>query len=74
MSLNVCEKGNETSDEQVGTVRCTEWKYHIEESRTSVVMEWDLVCDRKSLAKTAVGVFLAARVIGVVISGCLADR
>ena len=74
VEIRPCESNNFTLGEQVATKECSEWEYNIEESRTSVVTEWDLVCDRKSLAKTTIGVYLAARIFGVFISGWLADR
>ena len=71
--IDICQGDNETQSEDSGTVKCQEWHYVADRSRT-VVMEWDLVCDRKSLAKTTAGGYLAARVFGVFFSGWLADR
>ena len=67
--FNFCNESPDISVQRLDTVGCTDWEYYIEESRTSVVTEWDLVCDKKSLAKTTAGVYLVARIFRVFISG-----
>ena len=68
---SICRSDNETEHSRI--VRCQKWHYIADRSKT-VVTEWDLVCDRKSLGKTTAGGYLAARVFGVFFSGWLADR
>ncbi len=63
---------NMTSSQEVTS--CKRWSYHNEHYGSTLVTEWNLVCDRTVLAKNAAGIYLAARVIGTPLLGWLIDR
>lgn len=60
--------GNET------TSSCNYGRIFKTEFRSSVVSEFELVCERKWLKSTSKSVFFAGRLVGAVVFGQLADR
>ncbi|KAH7950039.1 hypothetical protein HPB49_018933 [Dermacentor silvarum] len=65
--------GNGTPVFGNGTVRCNQWEYGRSYYRSSLVQEWDLVCDRawtRSLVQTAT---MSGMLIGTLVSS-LGDR
>ena len=41
---------------------------------STVVTEWDLVCDKTYLAANTAGFYMAARSVGTLLGGYVADR
>ena len=58
---------------QFSTEKCKRWIYDKEESVTTIVTEWDLVCDKDWLVATSQSVYFAG-LFTVFIGGILADR
>ncbi|XP_038050999.1 organic cation transporter protein-like [Patiria miniata] len=52
---------------------CTEWEYCALYNESTIVTDFDLVCDRKILAETAQSIFLAGMLVGAVVFGHLSD-
>ena len=54
--------------------KCTHWKYSKDLYESTVVTEWDLVCDKTYLAANTAGFYMAARSVGTLLGGYMADR
>ena len=63
--------GNTSKGEKV---KCDAWEFDTSVYKSTVVTEWNLVCDRAWLAKNTAGLYMAARIVGTVVCGWLADR
>jgi len=56
------------------TISCQQgWHYDTSLYESTIVTEWDLVCDRKWLVATASSVYMAGLMFGVLIFGTLSD-
>ena len=66
----IIESGNMT---QYSSEKCKSWIYDKEEYVTTMVTEWDLVCDKDWLVATSQSVYFAG-FFAVFIGGILADR
>ncbi|XP_077513022.1 solute carrier family 22 member 7-like [Amblyomma americanum] len=56
------------------SVPCQEWEYDDERARTSIVSEWNLVCDRRLLIVAIVAVHNAGACVFTVAAGSIADH
>ncbi|XP_077513031.1 solute carrier family 22 member 7-like [Amblyomma americanum] len=56
------------------SVPCQEWEYDDERARTSIVSEWNLVCDRRLLMVAIVAVHNAGACVFTVAAGSIADH
>ncbi|ELT99019.1 hypothetical protein CAPTEDRAFT_86372, partial [Capitella teleta] len=57
------------------TVSCTDgWEYSRKEIITTVVTEWDLVCDRKVLPEASQMIFNFGVMFGAILFGFLSDK
>lgn len=56
------------------TKLCGRWEYSKELYELTVVTEWDLVCDNNYMAANTAGFYMAARCIGTLLGGYVADR
>lgn len=54
--------------------KCQEWDYDQSEVGSTIISEWNLVCDRASLTSLAEVVFLVGVGVGGVIGGWISDR
>ncbi|XP_078516990.1 solute carrier family 22 member 6-B-like isoform X2 [Lissotriton helveticus] len=50
------------------------WEYDRSVFISSIVAEWDLVCDHRSLKQLAQSIFMAGVLVGAILFGSLADR
>ncbi|XP_072101596.1 solute carrier family 22 member 6-A-like [Mobula birostris] len=68
---------NETqgNGSQPDTQACTDgWVYNHSQFTSTIVTEWDLVCDRKSLKRMVQSIYMAGLLIGASVLGRLADK
>ncbi|XP_072106113.1 solute carrier family 22 member 6-A-like [Mobula birostris] len=68
---------NETqgNGSQPDTQACTDgWVYDHSQFTSTIVTEWDLVCDRKSLKRMVQSIYMAGLLIGASVLGRLADK
>ncbi|XP_072887483.1 solute carrier family 22 member 6-A-like isoform X2 [Hemitrygon akajei] len=68
---------NETqgNGSQPDTQACTDgWVYDRSQFTSTIVTEWDLVCDRKSLKRMAQSIYMAGLLIGACVLGRLSDK
>ena len=68
------QKNVSSSSELPETHQCETWDYSMDIYESTIVTEWDLVCDRVALTKYATGVYITACSVGTVVCGWLADR
>ncbi|XP_022095073.1 uncharacterized protein LOC110981647 [Acanthaster planci] len=52
---------------------CMEWEYHTLYNESTIVTDFDLVCNRKILAETAQSIFLVGMLVGSVVFGYISD-
>ncbi|XP_010868885.2 solute carrier family 22 member 6 [Esox lucius] len=50
------------------------WEYHMGEMSSTIISEWDLVCDFRSLKETGQTIYMGGVLLGSVIFGGLSDR
>ncbi|XP_059811405.1 solute carrier family 22 member 6-A-like [Hypanus sabinus] len=68
---------NETqgNGSQPDTQACTDgWVYDHSQFTSTIVTEWDLVCDRKSLKRMVQSIYMAGLLIGACVLGRLSDK
>ncbi|XP_072887470.1 solute carrier family 22 member 6-A-like isoform X3 [Hemitrygon akajei] len=68
---------NETqgNGSQPDTQACTDgWVYNRSQFTSTIVTEWDLVCDRKSLKQMVQSIYMAGLLIGACVLGRLSDK
>ncbi|XP_063233832.1 organic cation transporter protein-like isoform X2 [Bacillus rossius redtenbacheri] len=56
------------------TRACTSWEYDHSSVGSTIISEWDLVCDRQALPSVAEMMFLTGVALGGLISGMISDR
>ena len=54
--------------------KCTSWTYDTSEWKSTIIHEWDLVCDREPLLKLTQQVTFFGLLCGAFLSGLLSDR
>ncbi|XP_038052307.1 organic cation transporter protein-like [Patiria miniata] len=62
----------DTESASMGSL-CTEWEYYAVYNESTIVTDFDLVCDRTILAETAQSIFLVGMLVGSVVFGYLSD-
>ncbi|KAK7901130.1 hypothetical protein WMY93_017899 [Mugilogobius chulae] len=65
---------NGSSDSDLPTVQCSRWVYSNSTFSSTLATEFDLVCDRKSLARTTSTIFFMGVMLGAVAFGFLSDN
>ncbi|KAG7213733.1 hypothetical protein KM043_002967 [Ampulex compressa] len=63
-----------SEEERPSTLRCGHFSYEVEQPGTSVVTEWDLVCDRLALKATVQMAVSLGKLLGAFAFGILADK
>ncbi|XP_053305402.1 solute carrier family 22 member 6-like isoform X2 [Spea bombifrons] len=59
------------------TKACSEedgWDYNRSVHTSTIISEWDLICDREPLKEVAQSVYMAGVLVGAIVYGTLADR
>eukprot|EP00096_Caligus_rogercresseyi_P015871 TRINITY_DN8354_c0_g1_i1.p1 TRINITY_DN8354_c0_g1~~TRINITY_DN8354_c0_g1_i1.p1 ORF type:complete len:549 (-),score=48.76 TRINITY_DN8354_c0_g1_i1:34-1680(-) len=56
------------------TGKCEEWSYDTSYFSSTIIQEWDLVCDREYLAKLAQTIYFFGLLVGVFVSGVVSDK
>ncbi|KAH9370426.1 hypothetical protein HPB48_008686 [Haemaphysalis longicornis] len=72
-SLSRCFR-YEHPDEPNNTMPCEEWEYEQELASTTIVSEWNLVCQRRSLIAVLIQVHNGACAAFAIVAGSLADK
>ncbi|KAJ0004835.1 hypothetical protein NQD34_011049 [Periophthalmus magnuspinnatus] len=65
---------NGSSGSDLPTVHCSRWVYDNSTFTSTLATEFDLVCDRKSLARTASTIFFMGVMLGGIAFGFLCDK
>ncbi|XP_068613042.1 solute carrier family 22 member 7-like [Brachionichthys hirsutus] len=66
---------NSSNLTEAGTVPCqTGWVYDNATFRSTVTLQWDLVCERRGKNKAAATIFFIGAMIGAITFGSLSDR
>jgi MFS transporter, OCT family, solute carrier family 22 (organic cation transporter), member 4/5 len=63
-----------TSTPSIELVKCTSWEFDMSLIGTTIVSEWNLVCDRLYLGSVVESCFLAGAGLGSVTSGWISDQ
>ncbi|XP_068116539.1 solute carrier family 22 member 6-B-like isoform X2 [Hyperolius riggenbachi] len=51
-----------------------DWKYDLSTYTSTIISEWDLVCDREWMKELAQSIYMAGVLVGAILYGPLADR
>lgn len=54
--------------------KCEAWDFDTTESVTTIITEWNLICDREGLVSLADSLFLVGVGIGGVVGGWISDK
>lgn len=69
------DSGFEGDDEDADLETCTDgWSYNMTEMKSTIISDWDLVCDMRSLKQMGQTVYMGGVLVGAIIFGGLADR
>ncbi len=71
---DICPQHKRNASKTLEATSCDSWEYDQSLYTSTIVTEWDLVCDRAALAVNAAGFYMAARTVGTFVCGWLADR
>ncbi|XP_023220439.1 solute carrier family 22 member 4-like [Centruroides sculpturatus] len=70
-----CSRYVDPNDKSLGTENCLEgWEFLLPQNDWSVVVEWELVCQREFLVKLLPYIYNGVAIVGCTLIGCLADR
>ncbi|XP_043914108.1 solute carrier family 22 member 13-like [Protopterus annectens] len=64
----------ETISRNLTKVTCAKWDYATDVFKSTIVTEWDLVCDKHSLNSVGSSIYMLGVLTGGVLSGVLADK
>ncbi|CAH1779040.1 unnamed protein product [Owenia fusiformis] len=73
LSLSAVEAWD-VNGSDVGLTPCKQWYYDKSRYSTTIVSQWDLVCDKKWMVAFVQSIFLAGALVGAVLSGQISDR
>ncbi|XP_077403600.1 solute carrier family 22 member 6 [Vanacampus margaritifer] len=69
------QEGLEEYDLEASLQECTDgWSYNMTGMTSSIIAEWDLVCDLRSLKQMGQTVYMGGVLVGSIVLGSLADR
>ncbi|XP_029374632.1 solute carrier family 22 member 6 [Echeneis naucrates] len=67
--------GNTQDGLDVELQGCTEgWSYNMTEMRSTIITEWNLVCDLRSLKQMGQTIYMGGVLLGALVFGALSDR
>ncbi|XP_043914119.1 solute carrier family 22 member 6-B-like [Protopterus annectens] len=64
----------ETIKRNLTTVACAKWDYDTSIFESTIVTEWDLVCEKASLNNVGSSIYMLGVLSGAIVSGALADK
>lgn len=67
-------KHRNISGDDINVVACNSWEYDLSFYQSTLVDEWDLVCDREWMISIAKTVYMVGFLVSVVICGQVSDR
>uniref|UniRef100_A0A3Q3X8N8 Solute carrier family 22 member 6 n=1 Tax=Mola mola TaxID=94237 RepID=A0A3Q3X8N8_MOLML len=69
------KNGTSMYGEQVELQECTDgWSYNMTERSSTIISEWDLVCNLRSLKQMGQAVYMGGVLVGAMVFGGLSDR
>ncbi|XP_059497612.1 solute carrier family 22 member 6-A-like [Stegostoma tigrinum] len=67
--------GTHGSTAEYHTQKCTDgWTYDESKFKATIVTEWDLVCDQKSLKRITQSIYMSGLLVGAIVLGRLSDK
>ncbi|CAH1799012.1 unnamed protein product [Owenia fusiformis] len=74
LSLAAVEAWGDVNGSDVGLTPCKQWYYDKSLYLSTIVSQWDLVCDKKWMVAFVQSIFLAGPLVGTALSGQISDR
>ncbi|XP_051532863.1 solute carrier family 22 member 6 [Myxocyprinus asiaticus] len=75
LSSNSSEDFWEEEVEEIETQGCEDgWNYNITEMSSTIITEWDLVCDLRALKQMSQTTYMGGVLVGAIVFGGLSDR
>ncbi|XP_023123798.1 solute carrier family 22 member 6 [Amphiprion ocellaris] len=74
-TFNPGKQGDTEDDLDVDFQECTDgWSYNMTEMSSTIISDWHLVCDLRSLKQMGQTVYMGGVLVGALVFGCLSDR
>ncbi|XP_077596615.1 solute carrier family 22 member 6 [Stigmatopora nigra] len=75
LDKNSSLKQEQVEEFDVSLQGCTDgWSYNMSGMTSSIIAEWDLVCDLRSLKQMGQTIYMGGVLVGSLVLGCLADK
>ncbi|XP_077089521.1 solute carrier family 22 member 6 isoform X1 [Siphateles boraxobius] len=75
LDSNISESLREEGVEEIEMQKCEDgWNYNMTEMSSTIISEWDLVCDQRALKQMSQTTYMGGVLVGAVLFGGLSDR
>ncbi|KAK7130967.1 hypothetical protein R3I94_016190 [Phoxinus phoxinus] len=75
LNSNSSESLREEGEEEIEMQKCEDgWNYNMTEMSSTIISEWDLVCDQRALKQMSQTTYMGGVLVGAALFGGLSDR